>query len=158
VLNDPSLRGTTFVLVHGGLPFAAAVRYLLGRPNVYTDYSSQGFLTSPRELSIVLRTWLSAFPEKVMFGTDAYPLTTTVEARGNWWDSTTGPTEAGNPGGTGAAISGLKYSVQRLVEGLTRSLFLEEAPALYQSFTGYAVPELVGPIPFDTGAAASAAE
>ena len=78
VLNDPTLRGTTFVLVHGGLPFAAATRFLLGKPNVYTDLSSQGFLTSPREMSMVLRTWLSAFPEKVMFGTDAYPLTTTV--------------------------------------------------------------------------------
>lgn len=78
VLNDPALRGTTFILVHGGLPFAAAVRYLLGRPNVYADFSSQGFLTSPREMSAVLRSWLSGFPEKVMFGTDAYPLTTTV--------------------------------------------------------------------------------
>jgi predicted TIM-barrel fold metal-dependent hydrolase len=78
VLNDPSLRGTTFVLVHGGLPFAAATRYLLGKPNVYADFSSQTFLTSTRELSQVLRTWLEAFPEKVLFGTDAYPLTTAV--------------------------------------------------------------------------------
>jgi cation diffusion facilitator CzcD-associated flavoprotein CzcO len=59
---------------------------------------------------------------------------------------------------SGAAISGLKYSVRRLASGVTRSLFLEEAPALYQSFTSYAVPELVGPVPFETPAAANAAE
>lgn len=59
---------------------------------------------------------------------------------------------------SGAAISGLKFSVLRLVSGLTRSLFLEEVPALHQSFTSYAVPELVGPVPFEARIAASAAE
>ncbi len=78
VLNDPKLRNTTFVLIHGGLPFAQATRFLLGKPNVYADFSSQTFLTSTRELSGVIRSWLEFFPEKVLFGTDAYPLTTTV--------------------------------------------------------------------------------
>ncbi|MCA1625911.1 MAG: amidohydrolase [Acidobacteria bacterium] len=78
VLNDPNLRKTTFVLIHGGLPFAQATRFLLGKPNVYADFSSQTFLTSTRELSGVIRSWLEFFPEKVLFGTDAYPLTTTV--------------------------------------------------------------------------------
>ena len=78
VLNDPTLRQTTFVLVHGGLPFAAATRFLLGKPNVYADFSSQGFLTSTRELSVVLRSWLGGFPEKVLFGTDASALTTSL--------------------------------------------------------------------------------
>jgi uncharacterized protein len=31
-----------------------------------------------RELSKVIRSWLGRFPEKVLFGTDAYPLTATV--------------------------------------------------------------------------------
>lgn len=78
VLNDPKLRKTTFVLIHGGLPFAQATSFLLGKPNVYADFSSQTFLTSVRELSQVIRSWLGRFPEKVLFGTDAYPLTTTV--------------------------------------------------------------------------------
>jgi predicted TIM-barrel fold metal-dependent hydrolase len=78
VLNDPKLRKTTFVLIHGGLPFAQATSFLLGKPNVYTDFSSQTFLTSVRELSQVIRSWLGRFPEKVLFGTDAYSLTTTI--------------------------------------------------------------------------------
>ena len=50
---------------------------------------------------------------------------------------------------SGAAISGLKHSAMRLVEGITRSLFLDEVACLYDSFTSYAVPEIVGPVPFD---------
>jgi predicted TIM-barrel fold metal-dependent hydrolase len=45
---------------------------------VYADFSSQTFLTTARELSQVLRSWLELRPEKVLFGTDAYPLTTAV--------------------------------------------------------------------------------
>jgi len=78
VLNDPKLRKTNFVLIHGGLPFAQATSFLLGKPNVYADFSSQTFLTSVRELSQVIRSWLGRFPEKVLFGTDTYPLTTTI--------------------------------------------------------------------------------
>jgi len=78
VINDPKLRGTTFVLIHGGLPFAEASKVLLSKPNVYADFSSQTFLTSTRQLSQVIRGWLELRPEKVMFGTDAYPLTQTI--------------------------------------------------------------------------------
>ena len=72
VLNDPSLRQTNFVLVHGGLPNAREARFLLYKPNVYADFSAQGFLTSTRELSETLRVWLEFVPEKVLFGTDAF--------------------------------------------------------------------------------------
>jgi predicted TIM-barrel fold metal-dependent hydrolase len=78
VLNDPKLKGANFVLIHGGLPFAQATRFLLDKGNVYADFSSQAFLTSTRELSGVIRSWLEFMPEKVLFGTDAYPMTTTV--------------------------------------------------------------------------------
>jgi hypothetical protein len=60
------------------LPFAQATRFLLDKGNVYADFSSQAFLTSTRELSGVIRSWLEFMPEKVLFGTDAYPLTTTI--------------------------------------------------------------------------------
>ena len=48
---------------------------------------------------------------------------------------------------SGAAISGLKYAVPRLVHGITRSLFVEDAAAQYESFSTYAVPEMIGRIP-----------
>ncbi|MGH9908879.1 MAG: amidohydrolase family protein, partial [Pyrinomonadaceae bacterium] len=72
VLNDPTLRKTKFVLIHGGLPFAQETRLLIYKPNVYTDFSGQTFLLSTRELSTVLRSWLEFVPEKILFGTDAF--------------------------------------------------------------------------------------
>lgn len=71
VVNDPRMRNTTFVLIHGGMPFTQVTKYLLNKPNVYVDFSAQTFLTSSRELSGVIRSWLEFTPEKVMFGTDA---------------------------------------------------------------------------------------
>jgi predicted TIM-barrel fold metal-dependent hydrolase len=75
VLNDPKMRPTKFVLVHGGSPFAQQTRMLLYKPNVYADFSAQTFLLSTRELSVVLRSWLEFVPEKVLFGTDAFEIT-----------------------------------------------------------------------------------
>jgi predicted TIM-barrel fold metal-dependent hydrolase len=63
-VSDPALRTTTFVLVHGGWPYEKETAYLLGKPNVYADFSAQTFLLSARDL----------YPEKVMFGTDAFDL------------------------------------------------------------------------------------
>jgi hypothetical protein len=37
--NDPELRKTNFVLVHGGAPFTRSVTSLFGKPNVYADFS-----------------------------------------------------------------------------------------------------------------------
>jgi cation diffusion facilitator CzcD-associated flavoprotein CzcO len=43
---------------------------------------------------------------------------------------------------TGAAIPGMRYGVRRLVNGLARDLFREDAAAYYQDLLAYAVPEL----------------
>lgn len=43
---------------------------------------------------------------------------------------------------TGAAITGLKYGVRRLVSGLARDLFREDAARHYEDLRAYAVPEL----------------
>ncbi len=74
VLNDPHLRKTTFVLLHGGSgPFTHEISPLLMKPNVYTDLSEQTWMESPQRLAEVLRDWLEWYPEKVLFGTDLYP-------------------------------------------------------------------------------------
>ena len=44
---------------------------MLWKPNVYTDFSLMTQLWTPRELAVTLRHWLSQFPEKVLFATDA---------------------------------------------------------------------------------------
>ena len=73
LFNDPALRKVKFVLVHGGWPFTRDVTPLLEKPNVYVDFSAQSFAEYPRRLSATLREWLEHVPEKVLYGTDAYP-------------------------------------------------------------------------------------
>jgi hypothetical protein len=76
VLNDFSLsQTTTFVLVHGGAPFDRSVGALIQKPNVYADISGQTFFHTRHDLSETLRPWLWAFPEKILFGTDAFTAT-----------------------------------------------------------------------------------
>jgi hypothetical protein len=72
-MSDKSLRSTNFVLIHGSWPFDREAGVMLIKPNVYADFSAQTFLRSTRALSETLRAWLEWYPEKVLFGTDAYP-------------------------------------------------------------------------------------
>jgi len=73
VLNDPSLRATRFVMVHGGWPFTREITPLLAKPNAWLDFSAQDLLLEPATLAGTIREWLEQNPEKVMFGSDAYP-------------------------------------------------------------------------------------
>jgi predicted TIM-barrel fold metal-dependent hydrolase len=73
VLNDPALRKTNFVMLHGGWPFTREITALLEKPNAYLDYSAQSLLLPSATLAVTLREWLEWVPEKVMFATDAYP-------------------------------------------------------------------------------------
>ncbi len=73
LFNDPSLRKTNFVMLHGAWPFEHQFTALLTKPNVYADFSAQTFTNYPREVSQVIRAWLEYVPEKVLYATDAYP-------------------------------------------------------------------------------------
>jgi hypothetical protein len=74
VLDDPSLRKTNFVLLHGGAgPYTHEIAVLLSKPNVYADFSEQDALLPPRAISEVIREWLEWYPEKVLYGTDLAP-------------------------------------------------------------------------------------
>jgi predicted TIM-barrel fold metal-dependent hydrolase len=88
-LNDPTLRKTTFVLVHGGEPFTQQAAFLLAKPNVYADFSAQTFLFSPRVLSETLRYWLTLYPHKVLFGTDLFPGSPEIDWEESGWQTTT---------------------------------------------------------------------
>jgi predicted TIM-barrel fold metal-dependent hydrolase len=70
--NDSTLRGTKFVIVHGGWPLIGETQALLGKPNVYADISMMDNILSPTVLAEVLRQWLGEWPDKVLFGTDAF--------------------------------------------------------------------------------------
>jgi len=73
LFNDPALRKTNFVMLHGGWPFEHELASLLTKPNVYLDFSAQTFANYPRAAAEAIRTWLEYVPEKVLFATDAYP-------------------------------------------------------------------------------------
>ena len=73
LLNDPALRATNIVLVHGGWPYTREITPLLTKPNAYVDFSEQTAFNTPHEVAAVLRAWLAYVPEKVLFATDAYP-------------------------------------------------------------------------------------
>lgn len=85
MLNDVTLRQTSFVLIHGGWPFEREAGAMLMKPNVYADFSAQTFLRSTEALSETLRAWLEWYPKKVLFGTDAYSENTPLA---NWEEKT----------------------------------------------------------------------
>ena len=70
--NDSTLRGTNFIVIHGGWPLVDETQGLLAKPNVYTDISAMDLILSPTELARVLRQWLGEYPEKVLYGSDAF--------------------------------------------------------------------------------------
>ena len=78
VLNDPRLKGTRFVLLHGGWPYVREAGALLQKPNVYLDMSQQALIFPAHTLAGWLREWLETYPDKVLFATDGYPFTTAL--------------------------------------------------------------------------------
>jgi len=72
--NDPTLSKTNFVIVHGGGIYASHAGAMLWKPNVYVDMSMMTLAYPPARLADVLRGWLTQFPEKVLFGSDAFAL------------------------------------------------------------------------------------
>ncbi len=71
VFNDPALRKTNFVIVHGGGVYSSHAGAMLWKPNVYLDVSAMTLLYTRAKLAEVLRDWLTQYPEKVLFGSDA---------------------------------------------------------------------------------------
>ncbi len=72
VFNDASLRKTSFVILHGGGIFASHAGAMIAKPNVFVDTSIMPLIYTPKHLASILGDWLSAFPEHVLFGSDAF--------------------------------------------------------------------------------------
>jgi len=102
VFSDPRLHGTNFVLLHGGWPFIREITALLTKPNVYTDFSAQTLMNYPRTVAQVLREWLEFAPDKVLFGTDAYPYSAESGWEESGWIATTSGRQA-----LGLALTGI---------------------------------------------------
>src|SRR5713226_4237568 len=127
--NDPTLRKTNFVVVHGAYPFTKEMGQLLSKPNVYADFSAQTFFTYPRELSEILRNWLESYPDKVLFGTDAFSFGPAVDWGEVAWLSNSSAREALALALTGMMNDG-EITHERALE-LARMVLRENALKLY---------------------------
>ena len=129
LFDDPALKKTNFVLVHGGWPFSYQATALLTKPNVYVDFSSQTLNHAPQEVASILRAWLEYVPEKVFFGTDAYPYSKDLGFAESAYVATTSGREA-----LGRALTQMmrdhEISSARAVE-LARLVLRENARKLY---------------------------
>jgi len=85
VLRDPRYKNVKFVLIHGGYPHTLEMIWLTAAKNVYTDSSLVGYYVYPSELKNILKQWISLFPEKIMFGSDAFPFNDAVGAEETFW-------------------------------------------------------------------------
>jgi predicted TIM-barrel fold metal-dependent hydrolase len=127
--NDPSLRKTNFVIVHGGAPYTQVTAALFQKPNVYADFSFTVLTLYPHAFAAMLRDWLEAYPEKVLFGTDASPGPPEMN-----WEETAWLAAASARQGLGMALTGMmndgEVSRDRAIE-IARMVLRENAIKLY---------------------------
>ncbi|MGC2298969.1 MAG: amidohydrolase family protein [Acidobacteriaceae bacterium] len=129
LFNDPRLRKTNFVLLHGGWPYVREIGSLLQKPNVYLDISGQDLLLTPRTEARWLREWLEFAPEKVLFGSDGYPYSDDMDWAESTWIASRNARQA-----LGIALTGMlrdgEISRDRADE-LARRVLRGNAEALY---------------------------
>ncbi len=85
VLRDPRYRGTTFVMLHGGYPLEREAIWLTSMKNVYLDSSLDELVQYPSAFKDTLKMWLETFPDKITFGTDAFPYNDVLGAEESYW-------------------------------------------------------------------------
>lgn len=128
-LSDPALRKTTFVIVHGGWPHTRNTMSLFSRPNVFADFSFMGNQLSSHTLAGVLREWLSEFPERILFGTDAYKDSDLVGWEEWGWLGATAARRA-----LGMALTGMMRDgeiTRERAEEIARMVLRDNAAGLY---------------------------
>jgi hypothetical protein len=103
LFNDPTMRHTNFVMLHGGWPFVHETGALLQKPNVYLDISQQALVIPAHTLAIWLREWLELFPDKVLFATDGYPYSSYLGWEESTWLSARNARQA-----LGIALTGME--------------------------------------------------
>ena len=85
VLRDPRYKNVTFVLVHGGWPYERDAALLTAVKNVYLDTSFQSEMLYPSQFKQVVKQLLTLFPDKMMYGSDAFPFNDALGAEESMW-------------------------------------------------------------------------
>ncbi|MFI5097186.1 MAG: amidohydrolase family protein [Candidatus Acidiferrales bacterium] len=85
VVRDSRYKNVTFVLVHGGWPYEREAALLTAVKNVYLDTSFQSEMLYPSQFKLVLKQLLTIYPDKMMFGSDAFPFNDALGAEESFW-------------------------------------------------------------------------
>ncbi|HVM75356.1 MAG TPA: amidohydrolase family protein [Candidatus Saccharimonadales bacterium] len=85
VVRDPRYKNVTFVLVHGGWPYEKEAALMTAVKNVYLDTSFQSEILYPSQFKDVLKQLLTLFPNKMMYGSDAFPFNDSLGAEESMW-------------------------------------------------------------------------
>jgi uncharacterized protein len=85
ILRDPRYANTIFVLLHGGYPLEREAIWLAAVKNVYLDSSLMEVVMYPAAFKDSLKQWLETFPDKITFGTDAFPYNDALGAEESYW-------------------------------------------------------------------------
>ena len=85
VVRDPRYKNVTFVLIHGGWPYEREAALMTAVKNVYLDTSFQSELLYPSQFKDVLKQLLTLFPDKMMYGSDAFPFSAALGAEESFW-------------------------------------------------------------------------
>jgi hypothetical protein len=85
VLRDARYKNVTFVLLHGGWPYERQAALLTAVKNVYLDTSFQSEMLYPSQFKDVLKQLLTLYPDKMMYGSDAFPFNEALGAEESMW-------------------------------------------------------------------------
>jgi uncharacterized protein len=85
VLRDPRYKNVTFVLIHAGWPYEREAALMTAVKNVYLDTSFQSELLYPSQFKDVLKQLLTLFPDKMMYGSDAFPFSSVLGSEESFW-------------------------------------------------------------------------
>ena len=85
ILRDPRYSSTTFVMIHGGYPYERQAIWLASAKNVYLDSSLMDMVMYPAAMKDTLKQWLETFPDKITFGTDAFPYDEVLGSEESYW-------------------------------------------------------------------------
>jgi len=85
VVRDARYKNVTFVLIHGGWPYAREAALMTAVKNVYLDTSFQSEMLYPAQFKEVLKQLLTLYPDKMMYGSDAFPFNEALGAEESFW-------------------------------------------------------------------------
>src|SRR5207253_7758559 len=72
-------------MIHGGYPLEREAIWLAAMKNVYMDSSLMEIDMYPSEFKNSLKQWLELFPDKITYGSDAFPYNDALGAEESYW-------------------------------------------------------------------------